>query len=63
MRRAGAKDVSQAPPREPLIEPARRRVALGLLFNHVIRRENLGWIEARKARWTKWWAHMAMRPQ
>src|SRR6202035_973875 len=24
MRRAGAKDVSQAPPREPLVEPARR---------------------------------------
>ncbi|HWG71736.1 MAG TPA: trigger factor [Steroidobacteraceae bacterium] len=41
MRRAGAKDVSQAPPREPLIEPARRRVALGLLLNHVIRAENL----------------------
>src|ERR1700724_3131564 len=41
MRRAGAKDVSQAPPREPLVEPARRRVALGLLFNDLIRRENL----------------------
>jgi trigger factor len=41
MRRAGAKDVSQAPPREPLVEPARRRVALGLLFNDVIRREKL----------------------
>ncbi len=41
MRRAGAKDVSQAPPREPLVEPARRRVALGLLLNDVIRRENL----------------------
>jgi trigger factor len=41
MRRSGAKDVSQAPPREPLIEPARRRVALGLLFNEIIRRENL----------------------
>jgi trigger factor len=41
MRRAGAKDVSQAPPREPLVEPARRRVALGLIFNDVIRRENL----------------------
>src|ERR1700730_14936231 len=41
MRRAGAKDVSQAPPREPLIEPARRRVALGLLMNDVIRREHL----------------------
>jgi trigger factor len=41
MRRAGAKDVSQAPPREPLVEPARRRVALGLLMNDVIRRESL----------------------
>ena len=41
MRRSGAKDVSQAPPREPLLEPARRRVALGLLFNDVIRRENI----------------------
>jgi trigger factor len=41
MRRTGAKDVSQAPPREPLIEPARRRVALGLLINDIIRRENI----------------------
>jgi trigger factor len=41
MRRAGATDVSQAPPREPLVEPARRRVALGLLINDIIRRENL----------------------
>jgi trigger factor len=41
MRRTGAKDVSQAPPREPLVEPARRRVALGLLFNDVIRRQSL----------------------
>jgi trigger factor len=41
MRRSGAKDVSQAPPREPLVEPARRRVALGLIFNEVIRRENI----------------------
>lgn len=41
MRRAGAKDASQAPPREPLIEPARRRVTLGLLLNDVIRRETL----------------------
>ncbi len=40
MRRAGAKDASQAPPREPLVEPARRRVALGLLLNDIIRREN-----------------------
>jgi trigger factor len=41
MRRSGAKDASQAPPREPLVEPARRRVALGLLFNDIIRRENI----------------------
>jgi len=41
MRRAGTKDAAQAPPREPFVEPARRRVALGLLLNDVIRRENL----------------------
>jgi len=41
MRRTGAKDVSQAPNREPFIEPARRRVALGLLINDIIRREKL----------------------
>jgi trigger factor len=41
MRRTGAKDVSQAPPREPLVEPARRRVALGLILNDIIRREKI----------------------
>ncbi len=41
MRRAGTKDVSQAPAREPLVEPARRRVALGLLVNDIIRREKI----------------------
>lgn len=41
MRRSGAKDASQAPPAEPLVEPARRRVALGLLFNDIIRREKI----------------------
>ena len=41
MRRTGAKDVSQAPAREPFVEPARRRVALGLLINDIIRREKL----------------------
>jgi trigger factor len=41
MRRAGMKDASQAPPREPFVEPARRRVALGLLLNDVIRKQNL----------------------
>jgi len=41
MRRSGVKDASQAPPPEPLVEPARRRVALGLLFNDIIRREKI----------------------
>jgi trigger factor len=41
MRRAGTQDLSQVPPREPLIEPARRRLALGLLFSDIIRRENI----------------------
>jgi trigger factor len=41
MRRSGTTDVSQAPPREPFVEPARRRVTLGLLLNDIIRRENL----------------------
>jgi trigger factor len=41
MRRARTTDPAQAPPREPLIEPARRRLALGLLFSDIIRRENL----------------------
>jgi trigger factor len=41
MRRTGAKDVSQAPPREPFIEPARRRIALGLLINEIVRREKI----------------------
>jgi trigger factor len=41
VRRSQAKDASQVPPREPLVEPARRRVALGLLFNDIIRRENI----------------------
>jgi trigger factor len=41
MRRAGAKDAAQAPPRDPLVAPARRRVALGLLFKDIIRREGL----------------------
>ncbi len=41
MRRSGTKDASQAPPPEPFVEPARRRVALGLLFNDIIRREKI----------------------
>jgi trigger factor len=41
MRRAGTQDVSKAPPREPLIEPARRRATLGLLIAELIRREGI----------------------
>jgi trigger factor len=41
MRRSGVKDPAQAPAPEPLVEPARRRVALGLLFNDIIRREKI----------------------
>jgi trigger factor len=36
-RRIGAKDASQVPPPEPFVEPARRRVALGLLIAELIR--------------------------
>jgi trigger factor len=41
MRRAGQKDVSQAPPREPFEQPARKRVALGLLLSELVRRESI----------------------
>ncbi|HNR22166.1 MAG TPA: trigger factor [Steroidobacteraceae bacterium] len=36
-RRSGAKDVSQLPPREQFIAPARRRVALGLVVGELLR--------------------------
>ena len=36
-RRIGAKDASQVPPPEPFVEPARRRVALGMLIGEVIK--------------------------
>jgi trigger factor len=36
-RRQGAKDVSQLPAPEPFVEPARRRVALGLLIGELIK--------------------------
>jgi trigger factor len=49
MRRTGAKDPSQAPPREPLVEPARRRVALGLLFNDIVRGASIVLDPARAA--------------
>ncbi len=40
-RRIGARDVSQLPPREQFEEPARRRVALGLLLGELVRVEGL----------------------
>jgi trigger factor len=40
-RRMGVKDASQLPPRQPFEEPARRRVALGLLMGQVVRTEQI----------------------
>ncbi len=40
-RRMGAKDASQVPPPEPFVEPARRRVALGMLFGELIKSRGL----------------------
>jgi trigger factor len=47
MRRAGIKDVAQAPPREPFEAPARRRAALGLLLSEIIKREKITLDRAR----------------
>jgi trigger factor len=41
LQRMGRQDMSQMPPREPFLEPARRRVKLGLLIGELVRRENL----------------------
>jgi trigger factor len=40
-RRMGVRDASQLPARDPFVEPARRRVALGLLINELIKREKI----------------------
>lgn len=40
-RRTGARDLSQLPPRETFEEPARRRVALGLIISEIVRSEGL----------------------
>jgi trigger factor len=40
-RRMGARDASQIPPAEPFAEPARRRVALGLLMGQIVQAEGL----------------------
>lgn len=41
LRRAGVQKVEQLPPREPYEEPARKRVALGLLIGEIIRSQSL----------------------
>src|SRR5262245_21945959 len=48
-RRMGVRDASQIPAREPFVEPARRRVALGLLINEIIKTEKLELDRARVA--------------
>jgi trigger factor len=40
-RRMGAKDASQVPPADPFVEPARRRVALGLLISELVRAQEI----------------------
>jgi trigger factor len=40
-RRLGVRDASQIPPRDPFVEPARRRVALGLLMSHIVQAQGL----------------------
>ena len=40
-RRMGVKDVNQIPAREPFEEPARRRVALGLLMSQIVQAEQI----------------------
>jgi trigger factor len=41
LRRAGVRDAKQLPPREPFEQPARRRVALGLLMSELVRSADL----------------------
>jgi trigger factor len=40
-RRLGVREASQIPPRDPFVEPARRRVALGLLLSHIVQTQGL----------------------
>ena len=46
-RRIGARDASQVPPAEPFVEPARRRVALGILVGELIKRNGVQLDRAR----------------
>jgi trigger factor len=40
-RRMGIRDASQLPARDPFVEPARRRVALGLLMTQIVQAEQI----------------------
>jgi trigger factor len=40
-RRLGIRDASQLPPRDAFIEPARRRVALGLLIGQIVQTQSI----------------------
>ncbi len=40
-RRMGVRDASQIPPRDPFVEPGRRRVALGLLMTQIVQQEQI----------------------
>jgi trigger factor len=46
-RRIGAKEASQVPPPEPFVEPARRRVALGILVGELIKSREIQLDRAR----------------
>ena len=41
MRRAGIKDPAQAPNPQQFVEPARRRAALGLILNDIVKRQQI----------------------
>jgi trigger factor len=40
-RRMGVRDVSKIPPREPFVDAAKRRVALGLLVSEIIKSQKI----------------------
>jgi trigger factor len=48
-RRLGVREASQIPPREPFEEPARRRVALGLLLSQLVQTQGLS-VERERVR-------------
>jgi trigger factor len=46
-RRMGVREVSQIPPREPFVEAAKRRVALGLLVTEILKSQKIQLDRAR----------------